>query len=252
MTTNAPRRIAAFTLIEMIVVIAIVMLMLGTLMSGLATMQKSADTLSTPAIIQAVHESCFRNARQFGSAALVYGFTLDFGDGVKSPGDKKTSRNGFADPAVIPGEYSAIAIIPWVIDASGTTKRQANIDLFTDIGRQPLWDASNNRIYFDDKLRPSNRVGTQTAAAAPPAIIWNLTSGNRYVHVGYEPRTGLVHVDVGGTADPATAGLTAPAITAPTSLPKQLTLELRHTKSNQVKNKILITYTGVIDAHAKL
>jgi hypothetical protein len=46
--------------------------------------------------------------------------------------------------------------------------------------------------------------------------------------------------------------LTATAITAPASLPNQLTIELRDTKNNKVKNKILITYTGVIDAHAKL
>jgi type II secretory pathway pseudopilin PulG len=244
-----PRRIAAFTLIEMIVVITVIMLMFGTLMSGLTTMQKSTDTLSTPAVIQAVHESCFRNARQFGSAALVYGFTLDFGDGVASPGDSKTSAT-----AVTGETASAIAIIPWVI-VNTTTNYNANVDLFTDIGRQPLWDTAtaHDRIYFDDRLRPSRQFFTVDTTGASTAHTTSV-AGNRYLHVGYEPKTGFCHAIADSTDDPATsgAGLKAATISDPTSLPSQVILELRDTKNNTLKNRILITYTGVIDAHAKL
>lgn len=278
MTTSRPPRRAGFTLVEMIVVITVIMLVFGSMMSGLTLLQKQSDTYSTPAIIQAVHESCFRNARQYGSAGLVYGFTLDYGS---------TDH----------GHPTANAIIPWVVVGSTVTYHTSSNDLLTDIGRQSLWDtvSSPARITFDDNLRPSTEFSlSQWSSLSQYAALYDSSTllakangtsgidpGGRYVHCGYSPRTGIMVAVDSDNSDPTVLPTTGcynyylgpPITTVPLLTASGITdtrrdtlyndyvyriplssllLRLRDIKTQAFAGSILIFRSGEIDAHAPI
>lgn len=116
----------AFALIEMIVVIAIIISIMAMLLPGIATYQKKTDLYATTNVLQTVHDTQVRNARQFGSAGLVYGYTV-YG--------RSNVRKG---------------IRPWVILAGGATSDVPP----SDIGRSLFWNA--NFIEFTDNVEPKD------------------------------------------------------------------------------------------------
>lgn len=116
-----------FALVEIIVVISIIIIIMAMLLPGIALVQKKTDLYATTNVLQTVHDTQVRNARQFGSAGLVYGYSIR--------SDKKGVR-------------------PWVITSAGgaTTDMDA-----ADIGRQMFWNG--NYIEFTDNVEPSSASG---------------------------------------------------------------------------------------------
>ena len=143
----------AFALIEMIVVIAIIISVMAMLLPGIATYQKKTDLYATANVLQTVHDTQVRNARQFGSAGMVYGYTIR--------GDRKGVR-------------------PWVILAGGISMTDVPP---SDIGRSLFWNA--NYIEFSDNVEPKDatdrdiyiepRTGFVHTGLAPATALATLT-----------------------------------------------------------------------------
>lgn len=225
---NRCRRSAAsaFTLVEMIVVISIMILVMGGLMSGLVTAQKRSDNYSTTAVLQAVHEACYRNARQFGSADIVYGFSLPFSSDL------------------------ATTVRPWVqIGSAGTyyqgdTYAGMNIDFKGDIGRERLWTAASNAITFEDYLRPGKHFSLDGGPKS--------SASSTQLNVHYEPRTGFIHVNT-GTPYQASV-LTNPAAAWATPLkPNSLDIEIWNARVSpgSQQTTFVLSATGALDVRAK-
>lgn len=120
-----------FTLVEMLVIIAIMMTVMAMLLPGIATMQKRTDRYATANVIQLVHATQIRNARQFGSAGLVYGYTI-IGTGTWG---------------------SQLGIQPWVILPGGSPATPTSLTA-EDVGGQLLW--SGSYIEFTDNIWPKS------------------------------------------------------------------------------------------------
>lgn len=147
----------AFALIEMIVVIAIIISIMAMLLPGIATYQKKTDLYATTNVLQTVHDTQVRNARQFGSAGLVYGYTI-YG--------RSNARKG---------------VRPWVILAGGGTV-QSDVPP-SDIGRSLFWNA--NYIEFTDNVEPKD--------TADKDIYIEPRTG--FVHAGLAPQAGVTAGD---------------------------------------------------------
>lgn len=130
-----------FTLVEMIVVMAVMMTLMAMLLPAVALHQKKTDLYATANVIQAVHDIQMRCARQFGSAGLVYGYTV------------RGDRTG---------------IDPWVRGLDGVV---AAVDK-GDIGRQMFWKNATT-IEFVDLVEPK--------AAASLTVSFEPRTGLPYV-----------------------------------------------------------------------
>jgi len=115
-----------FSLVEILVVISIMIMVMATLLPAIALWQKKSDLYATPNVIRAVHEAQYRNARQFGSAGLVYGYTI------------RGDRKGVQPWVLLPGAATVTGLRP------------------EDIGRQMFW--VNGYIEFTDNLEPKSAV----------------------------------------------------------------------------------------------
>lgn len=202
-----------FTLIEMIVVISIIVSLMAIGIPALINSQNQADDFATPNVIESVHNTCQRYARQLGSAGAVYGFTLTYSSNIT-------------------GKPSADAITPWVTDLSGTHYQTGGnaLNLMTDFGKSPLW--SGNDMKFWDRYRPCNKVVIN--GGAPVA---SLTA----IHVAYEPRTGFPHVSSGSMP-------TLASITTVTTPPDSVQIQLWNTRGG-AQSSVVIHKTGVCNAH---
>lgn len=146
-----------FSLVEMIVVIAIVISLMAMLLPGIALYQKKSDLYATANVLQVVHDTQVRNARQFGSAGLVYGYTV-YG--------RANVRKG---------------VRPWVIlSGGGSTKSDVPP---SDIGRSLFWNA--NYIEFTDLIEPKDTADKE---------VW-IEPRTGFVHVGLAPQAGVTAGD---------------------------------------------------------
>ena len=215
----------AFTSVEMLVVMFGIVLMMGGTVPGICSALKRYNENSTVSVFQAVHGSCLSNARQFGSACLIYGYTLDYND-----------------VSVIPGRNTATSIIPWIISESNAPQYQSDLDLRSEIGHSTLWNG--DRIEFEDAVRPSVQVIKNGAAIS--------TTTDRYLHVAFEPRSGFIHVVMSNSSTPAFSAYGAGGITGAASIPDDLVIELWHLLANSASRstRILVRPTGVIDVRS--
>jgi len=214
---------SAFTLIEMIVVLAVMMTVMAMLLPGIALMQRKSDIYSTSNVLQAVHAIQFRNARQFGSAGLVYGYTLNYS-------------------AVLVGSSRSAGLIqPWImINGVVSYHSVPGNDLKADIGKQMFWNGTS--IEFVDLLRPAGMVLINGADRTP-------TSGASYVNIGFSPRHGFVMAERSSTATP---GFDLAAISNPAEAHQGVDLQLWSTKSKRPSLKARITSTGIIHVDGNL
>lgn len=225
---STPTRSNGFTLIEVIVVMSIITILLGMGIPGIINAQRRADRYATQNIFDTVHNACVSNAKQFGSGGSVYGFTLEY-----------TVNSASA----INGQYSAIAIKPWVILPNGatviynTTAPAGRIQ--ADIGKEMIWNG--DAIEFVDILLPSKTIIVDGAAPT--------TLTNQYLHIAYEPRTGFPHRLISGSATPTVGILNALAITASANAPNQIEIIIwrKTTGSQQPVTKFIIQPTGASD-----
>jgi type II secretory pathway pseudopilin PulG len=221
-------RRSAFTLIEMIVVLAVMMTVMAMLLPGIALMQRKSDIYSTSNVLQAVHAIQFRNARQFGSAGLVYGYTLMYTSDIANPN----------------GSRCAGLIKPWIIGAADIYQNTAVNDLKRDIGRQMFWSGSDPRaIEFVDLLRPAGNVDIDGSSNSLP------TGSSKYLHIGFSPRHGFVMATFGISVTPA---FTVAGISDPGAVHQDVEIELRSIKSKRPSLKAHITSTGIIHVDGNL
>lgn len=222
--TRQPGARDAFTLIEMVIVISIIVSLLAIGVPALINAQGQADDFATQNVIESVHNTCRRNAMQFGSAGVTYGFTLTY-------------------TANISGTASSDTITPWVTDGASTTYNTPGSTLQADFGKTPLW--SGDDMKFWDRYRPAGTYTVDAPASATAAAT------DKYLYVGYEPRTGLPHVYHATAAiDPKTQ-LAPGTISATTSMPNSLSIKIYSTRG-QAQSSVLINKTGVCNAHAGL
>ena len=146
-----------FSLIEMIVVIAIIISVMAMLLPGIATYQKKTDLFATTNVLQTVHDTQVRNARQFGSAGLVYGYTI-YG--------RTNVRKGVRPWVILPGGGSTQSDVPP-----------------SDIGRSLFWNA--NYIEFTDTIEPKDTADKE---------VW-IEPRTGFVHVGLAPQAGVTPGD---------------------------------------------------------
>jgi prepilin-type N-terminal cleavage/methylation domain-containing protein len=209
----------AFTLIEMMVVMSIIIVIMATGVPAMISAQRQSDVFFTPNIIASVHAASQRNAKQFGSAALVYGFTLSY----------TTSING---------QPAADAITPWMVDAGGVVRRNSDINLKSTIGLSEIWHG--NSLQFRDLYRPCGQVAINGS---------NLSiSSNRHLHVAYAPITGFPHTALTPSDDftPSPSDALASEISKPDRLPQQIKIVIAN-ESGTPRNTIVIQKTGVCD-----
>ncbi len=209
-----------FTLIEMIVVISIIVSLMAIGIPALINSQNQADDFATQNVIESVHNTCQRNARQLGSAGVVYGFTLAY-----------TSS--------IPGASSADSITPWVTDGANTSYNGSSKVLQSDFGKIPLW--SGNDMKFWDRYRPAGTFLIDGTSQD--------TGTYKYLYVGYEARTGFPHA-LASTAftDPKTA-LGPATISTTSALPNSVVIKIWTTKGG-AQSSVTIHSSGISNAHS--
>lgn len=212
------RTTRAFTLIEMIVVVGIIMVVMAMLLPGVALMQRKTDLYATANVLQNVHAVQFRNARQFGSAGLVYGYTLMY-----------TSTIGSAQ--------SAGYIKPWIVGAPSLYHDPVDNNLKADIGQQMFWTQQGTTwmIEFVDLFRPAGQVQIDGVSTS--------LSSTRYLHVAFSPRHGFVMATLNGTADP---GTTLADISSPTAVHNDVEVDIWSTKGKTARLFAHIAKTGII------
>lgn len=225
------RPTCGFTLIEVVVVMSIITILLGMGIPGVINAQRRADRYATVNIIQTVHDACVSNAKQFGGAGAVYGFTLAYGT-------KSTSY--------VPSSYAALSIKPWVIipDGSNTVvyNTTAGYSLQADIGKEMMW--TGDLIEFVDTTLPAGRFVIQEMMKAPNVTDVSSTAGQS-IHVAYEPRTGFVFAD-----KTSISNLVAASITIPGGSKNPARVELtiwRKGANGTATNTILLQPTGACD-----
>jgi type II secretory pathway pseudopilin PulG len=215
-------RRSAFTLIEMIVILAIMMTVMAMLLPGIALMQRKSDIYSTSNVLQSVHAIQFRNARQFGSAGLVYGYTLNF----------STVLSG--------STRSANFIQPWIIINGVVTYNAPGNDLKADIGKQMFWNGTS--IEFVDLLRPAGTVLIDGVDKTP-------TAAASYINIGFSPRHGFV---MAGRESSGTPTFNLAMISDPTEVHQDVEMQLWSTKSKRPSLNVRITSTGIINVDGNL
>jgi prepilin-type N-terminal cleavage/methylation domain-containing protein len=205
-----------FTLVEMLVVLLVMILALGALMPGTSMLQKQSDLYSTANVLSVVHGAQQRCARQFGSAGMIYGYTIIFSsDTFDASGalQYKTSTN----------------VVPWIVvgDTSASYKTNASpgYDLQSDIGKQQIWDTGSsppNTIIFPEKSRRPARsvtIGTSDSGSLPTGG----GAARRYLHVALMPRTGLMYAKLTDNVNPTAKGVVCAPAGAPGFTVSELT-----------------------------
>lgn len=221
------RTTRAFTLIEMIVVVGIIMVVMAMLLPGVALMQRKTDLYATANVLQNVHAVQFRNARQFGSAGLVYGYTLMYTSDTPTPGAVR----------------AAGLIKPWIVGAPSLYHDPVDNNLKADIGQQMFWtqlppaQGSTWVIELVDLFRPAGQVKIDGSATSLPA------SSTRYLHVAFSPRHGFVMADLSLSADPST---TLADISSPTAAHNAVEIDIWSTKGKTARLFAHIAKTGII------
>lgn len=236
--------IRAFTLIEMIVVLAIMMTVMAMLLPGIAVMQRKSDLYATSNVLRNVHTIQMRNARQFGSAGLIYGYTLIYSDGSTIPNPGGSQCAGLIKPWIIGAPLVAPITHPNQYYQNAPTN-----DLKADIGKQMFWSSADPQaIEFVDLIRPAGKVVITTPPSTPSTT--TLTVGtNRYLHIGFSPRHGFVMADAGTVSTP---NFTLSTISSPSADHQDVKLELWSTKGKRATLIAHITSTGIINVDGNL
>ncbi|MBN8527126.1 MAG: prepilin-type N-terminal cleavage/methylation domain-containing protein [Planctomycetes bacterium] len=224
------RTTRAFTLIEMIVVVGIIMVVMAMLLPGVALMQRKTDLYATANVLQNVHAVQFRNARQFGSAGLVYGYTLMYTSDTPAPG------------AVRAAGY----IKPWIVGAPSLYNDPVDNNLKADIGQQMFWTQLSPSmvwvIEFVDLFRPAGQVKIDPDPTLPTT--YSLSSGSsKYLHIAFSPRHGFVMASLDGSPDPST---TLASISNPTATHQSVEIDIWSTKGKTARLYAHIAKTGII------
>lgn len=215
--------IRAFTLIEMIVVLAIMMTIMAMLLPGIAVMQRKSDLYATSNVLRNVHTIQMRNARQFGSAGLVYGYSLSYGTTLGST-------------------KSADQIKPWIVmivppATTATVEYQTAVsnELKADIGKQMFWNGT--AIDFVDLVRPAGKFIIDSTTTSPPSNL----------HIAFSPRHGFVQAFT--SLSPATL---LSDISAPGATHQDVQIMLWSTKTQRATMRAHITKTGIINVDGNL
>lgn len=206
MTASRPSPIAspshgrprcAFSLLELLVVMTVMLSMMGLALAGTTAWERRNTAISTFTILRGVIDSSHRNAMQFGSAGLVYGFSIEY---RRSPNPSTEWAWQWWN--------TARSVKPWVITPDGVVHYQASYDLFADtgLGGGGLLKMSGNELRFADTHRPCGSV----LIDGVPQTFTKATTTADLLHVAFEPRTGFVHANWTGAASLAAADLAPP------------------------------------------
>lgn len=176
--TSSPRH--AFSLMELLVVMTVMLTMMGLALAGTTAWERRNTTISTFTVLRGVIDSSHRNAMQFGSSGLVYGFSIDY---RRSPNPSTEWAWQWWN--------TARSVKPWVITPDGAVHYQADFDLFADtgLGGGGLLKMTGNELRFLDTHRPCGSVLIDGEAQP----FNKATTTADILHVAFEPRTGFVH-----------------------------------------------------------
>lgn len=219
---------SGFSLTEMLVVISILIAVSSTALPGLLTQRTRNDIGAADKALTWLHSGCQRQAQQIGSANLVFGFTVNYDAGRKARTatpwviDRATGEVHYGDEALglyavqDPSTSERRLALALRSDIPGTTAATGIYDLCLreDLGRTYLWQGRN--VVFKEAMLPTGDVAERTYVDdGNPATYDYATSetpvASRYLHVGYEARTGLPYSLVDASASPAANALMASA-----------------------------------------
>ena len=188
-----------FTLVEMLIAMMAIIALIATTLPAIVTAQRRYDNNFTMNVLQSLHNTCSQNARQLGSACVIYGYTLEFTDGIVASGKK------VADDAH-----------PWVIvnDTLPAWYQSTSNDLQADIGYCDLW--RGDRLCFTGSCLPGSTVTIDGTTVS--------TSTSSYLHVAFEPRTGFVHAVMNNSPTPSFTCGGAMGITGCSSRPDSVVI----------------------------
>jgi hypothetical protein len=157
-------------------------------MPGISVMKKHSDLYSTANTLLVVHGAQQRCARQFGSAGVIYGYTINY-----------TSNTASGLPLIVKG---ADNVKPWLVDINGQHKDNTppDYDLQSDIGKQLIWNTTSKAVNFTDAIKPANQIWIGAAATPIP------TGSQRWLHVALMPRTGLMYAKLTDNQNPTSLG----------------------------------------------
>lgn len=215
--------IKAFTLIEMTVVMSVITTVMALGVPALVTAQRQSDQYATDNIIYSIHSTCQRNAQQFGSASLIYGFTISYSSDLG-------------------GRPAADAITPWVVNDKGNLGYHNDVGLRVSFGMPHLW--SGDDIVFTDLDRPCSKVVIN-------GVSHSVSAGD-HLHVAYEPITGFPHTmqTLSKSARPTPPDIGAGTFTGisdPLNPPSHIELSIWSKRSEGVRSRIVMHKTGVFD-----
>jgi prepilin-type N-terminal cleavage/methylation domain-containing protein len=216
-----PNAQQGFTVVELLIVLFLIATLVSVAMPGVLAAQRHASQDSTNNLFNSLNDTCVHQARQFGSACLVYGYTVEYGD--------TTGANGTT---------CAATVHPWVILPNGTVQYQSYANnLKAEIGHADMW--TSDRIELCDRTEPGNAVVLNGTSIT--------TSNGTYLHVAYEPHSGFVHAQFNTSQNPTFTVSGPGGITSAASTPDQVVIETVNLGNGSTASALHLNGTGVFN-----
>ena len=185
-------RKSAFTLVELLTVVGIIMILLGAAMSGLSVIMSRTSYFSGINAHLNLHTCLSTLAKKSGNSGRVYGYRLQF--------------------ATVGTVVAATAIYPWYTDNGGAVTYFTSgtaMNSLLGIGLEASADAQSTPNYFYDI---SDKILASQKSSSPRLSNWRNTTADNTVYtnstyfmITLEPGTGFMHAVRDASIDPVTS-----------------------------------------------
>jgi type II secretory pathway pseudopilin PulG len=220
------------TLVEMLVVLLVITIAMGMGAPTLMIILGKSDA-STPAnIIGTIHNQSLSLARSTNS---IYGFTIEY-------------NTGTAYGSIPTSAYTASSIKPWYVPAGGSITYYSTAEQVQSAYGGGLI-ANAGSYSFSDKAMPSTilKTGIDSLGSTTLTTV-TFSSTNRFLHVAYEPGTGLLHASFGASGD--YSRIDSPGELFDVSgygIPSRLELYIFQAASNKATNRLILYPNGAFE-----